>query len=193
MERTMDSDRRKVHPKSMVHRIGLCRLLSLAGILAAINFAAAGAYGAPASAPLTRLGTPASRPVTSALWMSESPDGSLLQVRKYDGGIVILNADRLRVLRKMESGESEGWSQFLTDRTIVTGGKGGRVRIWDVATGKVVKVLRGSGPDIESIGASSDGKRIAYIRFGEPVTVIDSAGKFLSDRGRVPMICSIKR
>ena len=53
-------------------------------------------------------------------------------------------------------------SEFLADgKTLVTGGQDNVAKLWDVATGKELHVLRGHGNAIESVAFSPDGKTLA--------------------------------
>jgi WD40 repeat protein len=48
-------------------------------------------------------------------------------------------------------------------RTVAAGGPDGKVRLWDVATGKLKETLEGHGSEVYSVAFSPDGKTLASV------------------------------
>lgn len=148
---------------------------SLALLIGALAVAAQ-AKGPPQ--PELRLGSPNSLIVPSGLVMTQSPNGQRLAVTTYDGVVNVVDvvdARAPRVTRTFDAGDTSYSGQFLTDRTLVTGGKGGRIALWDTETGAPIRVLREGGDDISELAISPDGARIAFSAYLSSITVIIDA------------------
>src|SRR5262249_55685430 len=100
-----------------------------------------------------------------------SPDGKVLAVVHNAGGVVSLRETAsFKELRQLRN-PSSGWFTscvFLPDgKTLVTGGNRfnrdweGTLCVWDVATGKELRQLKGHDNNIRSVACSLDGRLLA--------------------------------
>ena len=138
--------------------------------------------GEPVGSGLTGPGAPAGR-------MAFSPDGSVLAVPGFDGDTVLWNVGSGQVAARLRDGHrghvyTEGWSgggewrdavyaaAWSPDgRLVATGGRDGRVVIWDAATGAISgPPLRASAGDggaelypgaVNNVTFSADGRWLA--------------------------------
>jgi RNA polymerase sigma factor (sigma-70 family) len=108
-----------------------------------------------------------SGPMLRALGLAASPDGKLVAVAGLD--IFLLDAATGREVRRLGGPILGSYAvAFAPDgRTLATGGRDALVRLWDVATGKEVRVMdghKGQKPGegwIACVAFSPDGKTLA--------------------------------
>jgi WD40 repeat protein len=115
---------------------------------------------------MSGVGTPT---VINAL--SFSADGSKLAAAKDFGRVVIWNVPERKFLRALETNQGivDAVAMGPDGKTVTTGGKGDdfSVKIWDVATGKILKELRNNRAPIISL---------EYDDTGQWLVIADNAG-----------------
>jgi WD40 repeat protein len=117
-----------------------------------------------------------------------SPDGKLLatavNLEKDLHVVVIWEVATRKEVRRIEDKEEHGWYRCMAfspdGKTIATGGLGNKVKLWEVATGKLRERLKApheySNEGINSVAFSPDGLQLAtaaddaYIRFWDMAT-----------------------
>lgn len=91
-----------------------------------------------------------------------SRDGRFLATTSAEGTIIVRNVPTWRVARKFRHEGGATSVEFSPDGAwMVTGGYDGTARMWDLASGKLLKTLRGTTGTIWSLDISPDGNRIA--------------------------------
>jgi WD40 repeat protein len=96
--------------------------------------------------------------------LAYSHRGALLITGSNDGRAGIRDARTLRELRHVTANVGRGiWAVAVSpdDKILATGGDDGVARLWDVATGRPLKALRGHSWYIYSLAFSPDGKTLA--------------------------------
>jgi WD40 repeat protein len=93
-----------------------------------------------------------------------SPDGKA--VAGSDGSEVVRvwgvdRGERIVSLRGNERGHRT--VVFLSNRVVAVGGSDGKVRLWDVPTGKPQGTLNGHTAEVYSVACSPDGKTLASV------------------------------
>ncbi len=115
---------------------------------------------------MSGVGTPS---VINAL--SFSADGSMLAAAKDFGRVVIWSAPEKKFLRALDTSQGivDAVAMGPDGKTIATGGKGDEfsIKIWDLATGKILKELRNNRAPIVSL---------EYDDTGQWLVVVDNAG-----------------
>lgn len=119
--------------------------------------------------------------------MAGSPDGKRLVVMTYHGAahvVDIRDPRKPRVTLTFQAGDDISNMGFLTDTTLVADGKDGRIALWDIRTGTVIRVIRETGEDLFSMDVSPDKTRIAYTTFRSSISIIDAEiGALMSTLG----------
>ena len=113
--------------------------------------------------------------------MKQSRDGRWLAVGTYGGVVNIIDASVPQVTRMLSVGKQGADVEFLTDRTLLVGGKGGRIELWDIHSGNRLRVIRDEGEDLFSMTASPDGTRIAFSAFESSISIVDAANGRMID------------
>jgi WD40 repeat protein len=94
------------------------------------------------------------------------------------GDLKLWDADTFQPLPPPEGRplNTVGWPAFSPDgRTLATGGYGGAVGLWDVATGRNLAVLRGHTANVTTVAFSRDGRTLASGSWDGTVRVWDVA------------------
>ena len=117
--------------------------------------------------------------LSGRMWSAAfSPDGRQI-VTTDDQGAQVWDAQTYRLLFKLPHGDAVYQAVYSTDGTrLVTAGGDGAVRIWDAASGALVRELRrGSArPRYSDVTTSADGKLVAAVDSkGEVADVWDAA------------------
>lgn len=114
-------------------------------------------------------------PVTTVCLLEE---GKLIASGGADGVIRIWKAESGKEVRKIEGfqGSIEGLCLVADDRLAVADASG-RVRLYQVADGKLVFTIEVSASPTTSLAASSDGSRLAVGSLDGSITVVSLAGE----------------
>ncbi len=115
-----------------------------------------------------------------------SPDGKLLGSAGASGWLRLWDAANLSLVRDIPAADYDGFGSqgrqvaFSPDsRRVVcpyrVGEVPGEVRVWDVATGNVLLVLRGHTQNVNGVAYSTDGLRIATASSDRSVRIWDAA------------------
>ena len=124
---------------------------------------------------MSGVGTPT---VINAL--SFSADGNTLAAAKDFGRVVIWNVPGKKFLRALDTGQGVVNAVAISPdgKTVATGGKGDQlsVKIWDVATGKILKELKNSQAPISSLDYDETGKWLVVVDNNGVLRVFNSAG-----------------
>jgi WD40 repeat protein len=154
-------------------------------------------YGAGLDAVVYRLDTRAEKPAAEKKWKHH--DSYVSALAWLDGTIVSAGFDRRLVWTRTESGEKlrevEAHAGWIRDLVVVPGGRLATagddmlVKLWDAATGELIRTLEGHArqtPEgfaiaIYALAASPDGKLLASgDRIGEVCLWEAESGKLLS-------------
>jgi WD40 repeat protein len=107
--------------------------------------------------------SPDGRWIASGGWDKPAPEGGAHpSVRLWDAatGEPCATLPHPDIVRTLAFGPDGRW--------LATGGDGdGQLRIWDVATARVLKKIRGPGPSIRGLAVSPDGARVASFAWDE--------------------------
>lgn len=145
-------------------------LAKLAAVLLVLVLAAAGAAILPDQQPPeekvapTVRATAENRPATADVFSDPLPPGVLARC----GTVRLRHHGSVRVLTFAPDG-----------KTLVSGGEGEGLLVWDVATGKPVRSLGGKLNWVQSISFSADGKRLAVGALAAVVVLEVATGKEL--------------
>ena len=102
---------------------------------------------------------PAAAPARQAVF---SPDGSLLATSDASGAITIRATRDWKTIAQLKHPGGATALHFANDgKRLFSAGYDGTIREWDLAQGKVVRILKGSGATLWTIDLSPDGKRLA--------------------------------
>jgi len=137
------------------------RLIIAAALLAA---ACAGAPEPVTTGPRLRAQRAASfRDVQSpGREVAFSPDGRWLATSSASGLVMLRTMPGLEVVRRLEHPGGAAVLAFAPDnRTLATAGYDGAVRLWDLATGRLVRTLKGAESTVWTLDYSADGGRLA--------------------------------
>ncbi len=115
-----------------------------------------------------------------------SPDGRLLATAGVSGGLKLWDTATGRLIRQLPAADYRGGGSqgrqvaFSPDsRRVVCpyrlGEEPGEVRVWDVATGQALLILRGHTEDVNGVAYSADGLRIATASSDRSVRIWDAA------------------
>lgn len=94
--------------------------------------------------------------------MAKSHDGTMLAHAQYRGEFVILDRETLepRVRLVGHEGEVRAVAFSPDDRLLASGGDDRTVRVWDVATGRLLATMTGHSQKVFTVTFSPDGSRI---------------------------------
>src|SRR5262249_41536278 len=135
-----------------------------------------------------------------------SPDGRHLASASGDGKVYLWDATRLdkdwlekkRPPRLILDAQNRGIGltvAFSPDgRRLVTGGEGNTVKIWDVQTGRELKILRGHTGEIYAVAISPDGRWVASGGEDSTVRVWDTHNEYRlvrTFRGHTGLVSSL--
>ena len=118
----------------------------------------------------TRRGSPIRGQVTGVRSLAFSPDGTRLVSGGEDHSLIVRRVELGAGTVRLSHPDSVAGVRFTPDgKTLVTaGGKGGiwtgsdhRIRLWDAATGKLIRELEGHTDSVHSIDVSPDGRMLA--------------------------------
>lgn len=91
-----------------------------------------------------------------------SPDGRRLATSSASGLVVLRTMPGLAVVRRLDHPGGAATLAFAPDgRTLATAGYDGAVRLWDPATGRLVRTLRGAAGTVWTLDYSPDGGLLA--------------------------------
>jgi len=93
-----------------------------------------------------------------------SPDGKTIATASDDKTLGLWNADGT-LAHRLEGHTDEVWRVFFSQdsKRVLSSSKDGTARIWDVATGKNLRTIRASGPEVEWAEFVGDEKHVALI------------------------------
>ena len=94
--------------------------------------------------------------------MAKSHDGTMLAHAQYRGDLVILDRETLKPRVKLVGHEGEVRAVAFSpdDRLLASGGDDRTIRVWDVATGRLLATMTGHSQKIFTVTFSPDGSRI---------------------------------
>jgi WD40 repeat protein len=93
-----------------------------------------------------------------------SPDGKLLATGHYDGAIRLYDAASGALVREFITEGVIASMAFSPDGTLLATGEsytGNRIRLWDTASGLLLRVLQGHTHAVDSLAFSADGRLLA--------------------------------
>jgi len=93
-----------------------------------------------------------------------SPDGTLLATGHYDGAINLWDTAKAGLIRSFDNGSVVDSLVFSPDGTLLASGGGyhdNLVRLWDVESGQLLRLLEGHTSSIDSLLFSPDGQLLA--------------------------------
>lgn len=134
-------------------------------VLAALLLAACGSAPQPVQTGPLLSAEPAAR-----FRDSESPgrqagfsrDGRLLATSSASGLVVLRRISDLKVVRRIEHPGGATVLAFAPDGlTLATSGYDGAVRLWDIATGRPLRMLGGANGTVWTLDYSPDGRKLA--------------------------------
>ncbi len=91
-----------------------------------------------------------------------SPDGRILASAGRDAGIKLWDTETRREIRNLN--RSASCLAFSPDGRALAAGEGAVIKLWEVATGVELHVMRGHADEIQDIAFSRDGRRLVSAR-----------------------------
>jgi len=92
-----------------------------------------------------------------------SPDGRRIVAGTYSNVIHLLDVETGEQLHRLEGHSSHvGGLDFAPDATLASGSSDGTVRLWDSATGQLLRVIEPGGGRVYEVRFSGDGGQVAF-------------------------------
>jgi WD40 repeat protein len=139
------------------------------------------------ASPLTIVFPPGSLWAADGKEFTFSPDGKLLAAREYSRQFMLWNFTTRKLLHEPKIDDEDEMGVcclcFSPDsKGIFTGSSKGRVRLWDVVTGRIKREFPGHDRAIHALAVSPDSKRVAASCWDTTLRVWDvDSGKELLD------------
>src|SRR5262249_21323139 len=118
----------------------------------------------PSSAPPPHMTAILGDHVGQVWFALHSPDGKLLATGGDDGKVQIRRTEGARLSPFLQGAVNNGITTFAYSpdgKTLATGSNNAAIQLWDVATAKQKKLLRGHNQPVLSLSFSPDGKFLA--------------------------------
>jgi len=152
-------------------RLGLTIAVATAVALAVVVVGSYALY--VESQPLVRTLT---GPTKEAVSVAFSPDGDLIATGDGNGTLYFWSTADGRLQEPAIPDFAGHAAPFSPDGKWIAGGSGSKVKIWDVATRRVLKTFSGHSAQLRTVAVSRDGKSLASGGLDHMVFIWDLAG-----------------